>query len=94
MRRGIANSNVHIVASDLDVANHANLEVYFVVGSLCDAIFDVIDHDHHCGCLFQLYLADVDVVGIPFFYIDVPFPLVDVPFHSFDVAFDATTVNN
>ena len=64
--RGIDNSNSmdEIVVPDLDVANHANIDVDFVVANPCDAILNVIDHDDHCSCLFQLYFVDVDVVGI------------------------------
>ena len=64
--RGIANSNStdEIVVPDLDVANHANVDVDLVVANLCDAILDVIDDADHCSCLFQLYFVDVDVVGI------------------------------
>ena len=66
--RGIANSNStdEIVVPDLDVAaNHANVDVDLVVATeIGETILDVIDHDDHCSCLFQLYFVDVDVVGI------------------------------
>ena len=45
----------------------ANVDVDFVVDNLWDAIFDVIDHDDHGSCLLQLYLIDIDVVGIGIF---------------------------
>ena len=64
--RGVANSNPtdEIVVPDLDVANHANVDVDLVVANLYDAILDVIDDADHCSCLFQLYFVDVDGVGI------------------------------
>ena len=64
MRQNLANSNGKIVAPGLDVANHANVDVDLVVNHRCYAIFDVIDQDDHGGCLFQLNLVDVDIVGI------------------------------
>ena len=66
VRRCLANSNVHIVAPDLDVPNHA-IDVDFVIDHLCNVIFDVIDHEGHGSCLFQVCLADVGVVGIRIF---------------------------
>ena len=62
--RGSANSNSTVVVPDLDVANHANVDVHVVVANLYDAILDVIDDADHCSCLFQLYFVGVDVVGI------------------------------
>ena len=47
--QGLANPNVDVVdVSDVDVANHANFDVdLVVVDRLCDAIFDVVNHDGH-----------------------------------------------
>ena len=64
--RGIANSNSidEMLVPDLDVANHANLDVDLVVDVCGETVLDVIDHDDHCSCLFQLYFVGVDVVDI------------------------------
>ena len=53
--RGLANPNADaVVVSDLDVANHANVNVGFAANDSSDAIFDVIDHDGHGSCLLTL----------------------------------------